>query len=83
MSHKTAYSQPVSTKGELLFEKQPARKAAKGQLLLAMDSFDDYQIQDLSVLITIRLDILFSSSNIPQPFLDPKIMVQRKAQQKH
>ena len=33
MSHPTSYSQPVSAKGELVFEKKPDRKV-KGQLLL-------------------------------------------------
>ena len=39
MIHKTtSYSQPVSTKGELVFEKKPDRKAAKGELLLGIGS---------------------------------------------
>lgn len=69
-----SYSQPASTKGEVWFEKKAKEKAAKGWLFREPRT---NQRQESFVLIIV--DIIFSSSKIPQPFLDPKSMAQRPA----
>ena len=73
MSHRSSYSQPVFTKGEIGFERKTSRKASKGQPFLPLHI--------TPVGINASIDVLFSSSQLPQPFLDPKVMARRRAQQ--